>query len=86
MYVALLATCPSVGWLRYGTSTMLVFSGIGNVHAVKDAFEELRNALDPWKTESNSKKDRWREDSSKALTEKYVRDYTAAGCYYHTSS
>lgn len=53
---------------------MLVFSGIGNVHAVKDAFEELRNALDPWKTESSSKKDRWRDDSSKALTEKYVSD------------
>lgn len=25
----------------------MVFSGIGNIHAVNDAFEELRNALDP---------------------------------------
>lgn len=55
---------------RYGESTQLVFSGIGNVHAVRDAFEEMRDSLDPVKTES--KMDRWRDDSSKMVARRVV--------------
>ncbi|CBN77430.1 conserved unknown protein [Ectocarpus siliculosus] len=55
----------------YGNSTQLVFSGIGNVHAVKDAFEELRDSLDPVKVES--KMDRWKEDSAKMVAKKMSR-------------
>lgn len=40
---------------RYGRSIQLVFSGIGNVNAVRDAFEEMRNALDPVKPETESR-------------------------------
>lgn len=40
---------------RYGSSIQLVFSGIGNVNAVRDAFEEMRNALDPVKPETESR-------------------------------
>lgn len=40
---------------RYGGSIQLVFSGIGNVNAVRDAFEEMRNALDPVKPETESR-------------------------------
>ena len=40
---------------RYGSSIQLVFSGIGNIHAVKDAFEEMRNSLDPLKTETETR-------------------------------
>lgn len=47
-----------------------MFSGIGNVHAVKDAFEELRDSLDPVKVES--KMDRWKEDSAKMVAKKMV--------------
>ncbi|CAM9493681.1 unnamed protein product [Scytosiphon promiscuus] len=56
------------GW---GSSTQLVFSGIGNVHAVKDAFEELRDSLDPVKVES--KMDRWKGDSSKMFARRVSR-------------
>ncbi|CAM9855011.1 unnamed protein product, partial [Ectocarpus fasciculatus] len=55
----------------YGNSTQLVFSGIGNVHAVKDAFEELRDSLDPVKAES--KMDRWKEDSAKMVAKRMSR-------------
>ncbi|CAM9387147.1 unnamed protein product, partial [Hapterophycus canaliculatus] len=56
------------GW---GSSTQLVFSGIGNVHAVKDAFEELRDSLDPVKIESTM--DRWKGDSSKMFAKRVSR-------------
>lgn len=48
----------------------MVFSGIGNVHAVKDAFEELRDSIDPVKIES--KMDRWKGDSSKMFAKRVV--------------
>lgn len=38
-----------------------MFSGIGNVNAVKEAFEELRNAVDPLKTRVT---DKWKDESS----------------------
>lgn len=37
-----------------------MFSGIGNIHAVNDAFEELRNALDPLRTRLTERR---KEDS-----------------------
>lgn len=55
---------------RYSNPTQLVFSGIGNVHAVKDAFEEMRDSIDPVKTES--KMDRWRDDSAKMVARRMV--------------
>ena len=63
---------------RYGSSTQLVFSGIGNVHAVNDAFEELRNALDPTKMESRLDRwkgdaERWKGDASGSVIERAVR-------------
>lgn len=64
--------------LRYGDSTQLVFSGIGNVHAVKDAFEEMRDSLDPVKTES--KMDRWRDDSSKMVAKRVVSFECVVSC------
>ena len=71
--------CPTETFsLRYGNSTQLVFSGIGNVHAVKDAFEEMRDSLDPVKTES--KMDRWRDDSSKMVAKRVVSFWTHASC------
>ena len=62
---------------RYGSSTQLVFSGIGNVHAVNDAFEELRNALDPLKMESRLDRwkgdaERWKGDTSGSILERTV--------------
>eukprot|EP00904_Undaria_pinnatifida_P013356 jgi/Undpi1/9150/HiC_scaffold_26.g11608.m1 len=63
---------------RYGSSTQLVFSGIGNVHAVNDAFEELRNALDPLKMESRLDRwkgdaERWKGDTSGSILERTSR-------------
>ena len=54
-----------------------MFSGIGNVHAVNDAFEELRNALDPAKMESRLDRwkgdaERWKSESSGSIIERTV--------------
>lgn len=63
---------------RPGSATRLVFSGIGNMHNVRDALEELRNAMDPVKSRLWDK--RWDESTAGTFPDMMVGHAGRSSC------